>query len=60
MNETRIYGVYDILRAEQCVLTGTAEKVVHFLSLNARTFKTALEKRKLVKNRYEIVYLYTE
>lgn len=56
----RIYGVYDILRAEQCVVTGTAEQVVNFLRLNARSFDKALKQRKLVNKRYEVVYLYTE
>lgn len=56
----RVYGVYDVLRAEQCVTTGTADQIIRFLRLNARSFDRALRQRKLINKRYEVIYLYTE
>ncbi len=56
----RIYGIYDMKEKEQCVRIGTLIEIVKFLGMTARQINNTLRKNKLVNNRYQICYLYTE
>lgn len=55
-----IYGIYDIKDNEQCLRIGTIEEIIKFLNLSAREFGRAIKKNNLVRNRYEICYLFKE
>lgn len=55
-----IYGIYDIEEAEQCIIVGTLEEIVNYLSLTARETNRALKTGSTVKNKYKIHYLFKE
>lgn len=55
-----IYGIYDIKENERCIRVGTLTEIVTFLDLTARELSRALTKHNLVRNKYEICYLYKE
>jgi len=55
-----IYGIYDIKEKEQCLRIGTLTEIVKFLDLTSRELSRALNKHNLVRNKYEICYLYKE
>ena len=54
----KIYGIYDIKEKEQCIRVGPLEEIIKFLNLTARELSRALNKHNLVRNKYEICYLY--
>lgn len=55
-----IYGIYDIKEKEQCIRIGTISEIVEFLNLTARELNRALKNNSLVRNKYEICYLFKE
>lgn len=55
-----IYGIYDIEEKEQCIRIGTLNEIVMFLNLIAREIGKALKSNNLVRNKYEICYLFKE
>lgn len=55
-----IYGIYNVKENEQCMRIGTLEEIVKFLNLTARELSCALNKNSLVRNKYEIYYLFQE
>lgn len=56
----KIYGIYNIKEKEQCLRVGTLQEIIKFLDLSARELSRALKKNNLVRNKYEICYLYKE
>lgn len=57
----KIYGVYDIKRNEMCVATGTVEELTRkFFRCRIDKVYIAINKRKLIDKRYEIVFLYDD
>lgn len=56
----KIYGIYNIKEKEQCLRVGTLTEIIKFLDLSARELSRALKKNNLVRNKYEICYLYKE
>ena len=56
----KIYGIYDIKEKEQCIRVGTLEEIIKFLNLKPRELGRALNKHNLVRNKYEICYLFME
>lgn len=56
----KIYGIYDIKENEQCLRIGTMKEIVNFLDLTVRELGRALKNNNLVRNKYEICYLFKE
>lgn len=55
-----IYGVYDLKDKEQCVRVGTLIEIIKFLNATARSIDRAINKHDLIKQRYEVHYLFKE
>lgn len=55
-----IYGIYDIEEKEQCIRIGTLKEIIRFLNLTTREIGRALKSNNLVRNKYEIYYLFKE
>lgn len=55
----KIYGIYDTKNNEQCVRVGTLGEIIKFLNITSREVTRMLKGCKL-RNRYEVMYLYTE
>jgi len=55
-----IYGIYNIKENEQCIRIGTLEEIIKFLNLTVRELGRALKNNNLVRNKYEIYYLFKE
>lgn len=55
-----IYGVYDLKDKEQCVRVGTLSEIIKFLNATARSIDRAIKKHDLIKQRYEVYYLFKE
>lgn len=56
----KIYGIYDMKEKEQCVIIGTLEEIIKFLNLTVREVGTALKNKNLIRNKYQLCYLYKE
>ena len=56
----KIYGIYNLKEKEQCVRVGTLEEISRFLNLTGRELGRALNNHNMVRNKYEICYLYNE
>lgn len=56
----KIYGIYNIKEKEQCLRVGPLAEIIKFLDISARELSRALKKNNLVRNKYEIYYLYKE
>lgn len=56
----KIYGVYNIKEKEQCMRVGTLQEIVKFLNLTTRELGLALRRNSIIRNKYEICYLYKE
>lgn len=55
-----IYGIYDIKEKEQCIIVGTLIEIVKFLGASARSIDRAINRNNLIKQRYEVHYLFKE
>lgn len=55
-----IYGVYDLKDKEQCVIVGTLIEIIKFLNVTTRSIDRAINKHNLIKQRYEVCYLFKE
>lgn len=55
-----IYGIYDTKNNEMCMRIGSLKEIIKFLNLTARELSRALNKHNLVRNKYEVCYLYKE
>ena len=56
----KIYGIYDIKQKEQCLRVGTLQEIINFLNLSVRETGRALRNKNLIRNRYEVCYLFKE
>ena len=56
----KIYGIYNKKEKEQCLRVGPLQEIIKFLDISARELSLALKKNNLVRNKYEICYLYKE
>ncbi len=56
----KIYGIYDKRNQEQCLRIGTLQEIVKFLDITARELNRALIKNSLIKNQYELCFLFYE
>jgi len=56
----KIYEIYNVKENERCMRVGTLEEIITFLDLTVREVNKALNKHKLIRNQYEICYLYKE
>lgn len=56
----KIYGVYNIKEKEQCMIVGTLQEIVKFLNLTTRELGLASRRNSIIRNKYEICYLYKE
>lgn len=55
-----IYGIYDIKEKEQCLRVGTLIEIIKFLDISARSIDRAIKKQNLVKQRYQVCFLFKE
>ena len=55
-----IYGIYDIKEKEQCIRVGTLIEIIKFLGTSARSIDRAINRNNLIKQRYEVHYLFKE
>lgn len=55
-----IYGIYDIKEKEQCIRIGTLEEIINFLDLTVRELGQGLKNNNLIRNKYEVCYLFKE
>ena len=55
-----IYGIYDIKEKEQCLRVGTLIEIIKFLDASARSIDRAIKKQNLVKQRYQVCFLFKE
>ena len=55
-----IYGIYDLKEKEQCIKIGTLDEIIKFLDLTVKELGRALKNNNLVRNKYEICYLFKE
>lgn len=56
----KIYRIYNIKEKEQCLRVGPLAEIIKFLDISARELSRALNKNNLVRNKYEICYLFKE
>lgn len=56
----RIYGIYNTKEKERCERIGTLQEIMVFLDLSTREIGEALKKNTIIRNKYEICYLYKE
>ena len=56
----KIYGIYDIKEKEQCMRVGTLKEIIKFLDLTAKELGLALRRNSIIRNKYEICYLFKE
>lgn len=56
----KIYGIYDMKEKEQCLRIGTIKEIVNFLDLTVREMGGALKNKNLIRNKYELCYLFEE
>lgn len=56
----KIYRIYDIKEKEQCMRVGTLKEIIKFLDLTAKELGLALRRNSIIRNKYEICYLYKE
>ncbi len=56
----KIYGIYNIKEKEQCMRVGTLKEIIKFLDLTAKELGLALRRNSIIRNKYEICYLYKE
>ncbi len=56
----KIYGIYNIKEKELCLRVGTLEEIIKFLDLTAKELGQALRRNSIIRNKYEICYLYKE
>lgn len=56
----RIYGIYDLKNNEQLMRVGTLMEIIKFLNIMPRSFDKAIKTGKLIKNQYQIMYLFEE
>ena len=55
-----IYGIYDIKEKEQCLKVGTLIEIIKFLGASARSIDRAIKSNNLVKQRYQVCFLFKE
>lgn len=55
-----IYGIYDIKDKEQCIRVGTLIEIIKFLEASARSIDRAIKSNNLIKQRYEVCFLFKE
>lgn len=55
-----IYGIYNIKEKEQCLRVGTIDEIVKFLDFTPREIGRALKNGNLIRNRYELCFLFKE
>lgn len=55
-----IYGIYNIKEKEQCLRVGTIEEIVNFLDFTPRELGRALKNGNLIRNRYQVCFLFKE
>ena len=55
-----IYGVYDLKDKEQYLMVGTLIEIIKFLNATTRSIDRAINKHDLIKQRYEVHYLFKE
>lgn len=56
----KIYGIYNLKEKEQCMRVGTLEEIKKFLNLSSRDLGLALRRKAIIRNQYEVCYLYKE
>ena len=54
----KIYGIYDMKNNEQCIRVGTLKEIIKFLNISAR--ETTRMFKNILRNRYKVMYLFTE
>ena len=56
----KIYGIYDLKNQEQCLRIGTLREIIKFLNITPREFGRGLKNSNMIRNQYEIYYLFQE
>lgn len=56
----KIYGIYNLKEKERCERVGTLQEIMIFLDLSTRETGSALKRNTMIRNKYEICYLYKE
>ena len=55
-----IYGIYNVKENEQCMRVGTMQEIVKFLNFTPRELGRALKNKNVIRNKYEVCFLFKE
>lgn len=56
----KIYAIYDLKNQEQCLRIGTLREIIKFLNITPREIGRGLKNCDVIRNQYEIYYLFQE